>query len=169
MQNKQKFMDLFTEHYEFPNLADVSVISKDENTGILFEYVPNSYLKGYVNSVKLIAGYGVTRYTSIADKNIDLIYINSNISDYDDDVVLLAKSDEGLYYFFYFDCDVSDCMIGTLNYKNMKQEEVVSLFDEWAKEHNKYMFTRYTRENEKPDDTNTLFKIDVKRLKGWIS
>lgn len=169
MQNKQNFMDLFTDHYEFPNVADVQLITKESNSGILFEYVSNTYLKAYINSVRLVAGYGVTRYTALADKDIEDIYINSNLSDYDDDIVLLAISDEGTYYFFYFDCDVSDCMIGTFKYNHMKQEEILSLFDEWVKGYNKSMFTQYRRENEKPEDVDTLFRIDIKRLKGWIT
>ena len=135
-----KFMDFFTSSITYPDITATSIVYDNENEdgGILFEYIGYTFLLTYINAVKLISGYGVHRYTKVSEKDINKIYGEyfTNLSNYDDDCVFLGKSKSSdIYYFFYFDGDVSDCMIGTFKTSKSKNE-VISLFDDWVKDYN---------------------------------
>lgn len=53
----------------------------------------------------------------------------TDLNIFDDDVILLArtKTDTNVFYFFWFDCDVSDCMIGRFRTED-SQEIVIDKF-----------------------------------------
>lgn len=67
---------------------------------------------------------------------------HTNLNMFGDDVLVLARPEdefghwaselENMYYFFWFDCDVSDCFIGRFKTVD-KEEEVISSFCEYVK------------------------------------
>jgi len=86
-----------------------------------------------------------------------------NLGNFSDDVLLLAESEQrnkdkfsNRYFFFWFDCDVSDCFIGQFETADSK-EQVIKSFDN-------------TLEYLKGIDTITGY-TEMKNgiLKGWIS
>lgn len=67
--------------------------------------------------------------------------LHLNLKDFDDNIVILAHPKdakgypeaEKMYYFFWFDCDVSDCVIGRF-VTDDPEEKVAELFAEYIQE-----------------------------------
>lgn len=188
MQEKIKdFMDYFTDGYDFPNVAEISFITpkikitdwgevyKSENEGIIFEYVANNYLLSHINHVDKIDAYAIHRYVKPSEKDIEEFYKDSMIGIYRDDIIVLAKSQQKhdldylLYYFFYFDRDTSDCLIGSFVTTDT-QEEVNELFIKWVNETNK-LSTINNAQNlgffDPDDESFKPIKIDLSKVKRW--
>lgn len=127
---KQKsFYDLFEENVEYPqNIAETGV---PNNT--LFEFVSNTYLNGIVNYTNVFYAVMVDRYEKTSSERKQEIYealqdmVHTNYSYADDDVVLLAET-ENCFWIFYYDGDVSDCEIGRVDKSLVSKEEFKQLY-----------------------------------------
>lgn len=58
---------------------------------------------------------------------------HSNLHVFRDDVLVLTRHADGVYWFFWFDCDASDCSIGRF-VTETPVEQVIGLFDEYVTE-----------------------------------
>lgn len=192
MENNIKdFMDYFTCCYYFPNVSEISFITpkftipewdatgehvyKTEEEGILFEYVSEKYLLSHINHVKILDAYGIHRYTKPSEKDINNFYEDNKPYLYGDDIIILAKTkhkhiDYNLYYFFYLDRDVSDCLIGSF----VTSDDIFNIqksFIKWVNETNK-LTTMNNSESlgfiDPDDESFKPIKIDVSKL-GWWS
>lgn len=133
MDNKS-FFDLFEESIERPrNIAETGVT---ENT--ILDYVSYTYLNGILNYTEVFQALFIERYNEmtperkpIVEKMIDNLEeaYHTDYGDLDDDVVLLAES-ENDYWYFYYDKDVSDCSVGRVNKENITKEEFITLHEQ---------------------------------------
>ena len=81
---------------------------------------------------KKIEGNKQERFELLTTENA---VCHSKLHDFGDDIVLLAKSELGKYfYLFWFDCDVSDCEVGRFSARGLVEQEVVKDFDDWCRE-----------------------------------
>lgn len=160
--NRLGFIGLFPNFEEYPdNLAETG-IPKDT----LYEYVAHSFLNGIVNYTEPIKGYLIERYNAfdrskfqaVIDRLLRDRIGHPKLDDFGDDVVLLSETNNS-YFTFYFDCDVSDCMVGRCQKReSLNRERVIELFDDWVE----WM----TIER----DVNSAHEIPVEFFKrGWMS
>lgn len=163
--NVDKFMDYFTYHYDYPNPLSTSL----ENS--LFEYVSSTYLNGLINYVDIKKGFVIHRYTApseekLAALNEMYLMYHSNLYSCQDDVLLLCKIKESddCYMLFWFDCDVSDCIVGKF-YTKDSYELVLSKFLDYVYDRNIEMLNTYGADFLKVSP----YEIDVTKLKGWKS
>jgi hypothetical protein len=83
--------------------------------------------------------------------NSDYKVYHTKLGMFDDDVLFLGKT-ERYYWFFWFDCDVSDCCIGRFQ-TDESEEEIIKAFTEYCL--------------DKTEDKIYEFKKDW--IKGWVS
>lgn len=122
---------LFDEAIEFPqNIAEKGV---PENT--LYEYVSSSLLNGYINHVNPIMAVMVARY---GDEN-EIASYDANVKEFSaephcdlsllrDDVLIAAESDN-FYWFFWYDKDCSDCLIGRFSKAKCSKFDFIKSFE----------------------------------------
>lgn len=86
---------------------------------ILYSCVGVDYLNGLINHVVPLRLYLLERYRKLDLDNVAKVVAESNhthknLTDFDDDVIVLAREERypQCYWLFWFDCDVSDCCIG---------------------------------------------------------
>lgn len=76
---------------------------------------------------------------------------HTKIGMFDDDVLLLAKT-KNYYWYFWFDCDVSDCCIGRFKTTDA-EEEIISSFTKYCNQVTEYK----------------LYEFKLDWLQGWLS
>lgn len=82
-------------------------------------------------------GYDWVKFKGTKGQLYDLVVGNpnaiyhTNISMFEDDVVILAEASRNVYLFFWYDQDCSDCSIGRF-ITDEPYEEVLKDFKEWA-------------------------------------
>jgi len=134
---ERKFFDLFEDNYDCPeNMAERGV---PEDT--IFCYVSNTFLDGFINYVDVIKVVMVRRYDPDTDHSEVIKKFNrtgnSSFRELPDDVLLIAKS-ENDYWFFWFDGDVSDCCIGRFSKEIIDEDDFISLFDKMISTHESF-------------------------------
>jgi hypothetical protein len=83
--------------------------------------------------------------------------IHSCLGVFQDDVLVLFKHPSGVYWFFWFDCDVSDCCIGRFT-TDLPDVEVIQLFD------------RYVMDWQAQHRANTEARLIPRHyFNGWLS
>ena len=130
------FVCYFNDVHEYPDISSIPLLVDDIGDGMLFEYVSNTFLLAYINNVEIIKGYGIHRYEYPSDKDINLIYEpdgSVKLQEWNDDFLFLAKSrsKENSYFYFWFDCDVSDCCIGNFMTDD-PIEDIIGNFDDFV-------------------------------------
>ncbi len=166
-------MKYFTESIEYPDLGMFLVDGLSE--GVLYEYVSNTFLDGWINYVKPVRAFVMERYRILEKDKIEETLkqdsYHSRLSVFGDDVVLLAKiKDTDHYALFWFDCDVSDCCIGIFRTSD-SQELVEASFVRYVKRLAEYNCGSFVSE---PDGgpgytTGQTHEIPVSYIKGWVS
>lgn len=175
MNNKKEFCNYFDNYDDH----EYDFAFKPLPSGVLSEYVSSTYLDGFINYVTIIKAFLLTRYyewdylnerrnPEKRTKRQQFDWIKSGkgdchtkiYRDFDDDVLILAKAynyDKTLFRWivFYYDRDVSDCMIGAFETED-SDEEVISLFSKYAQT----IITNHQNEAE---------EIPSNLLTGWIS
>jgi hypothetical protein len=134
--------------------------------GTLYNYVSSTFLNGIVNYSEPLKAFLMERYTKW-DKVLDngltkeqnfascLKNNDVNLGSLKDDVVILSRAKNGIYTYFWFDCDVSDCFVGRFETED-PQDAVISLFDKLVNDYEQ-------------DEKGTAKEIPVRWLKGdWI-
>lgn len=156
---------------EFPNPSRDNLLANEFGEGILWEYISHDFLNGFINYVKILGAFGINRYRHPSEKDINNIYLSThpNLAAYQDDIIILALSKEcGRYFYFYYDRDVSDCMIGTF----MTNDEPCNIWENFLVHvHTKnYSFCEsYLNVSKEEVDRNKDYHpIQLKKLSGWI-
>lgn len=163
-----KFNDYMPIDYEYPEPACVPMVGSDE--GVSFSYVSETFLNGWINYVTVVSAYLVTRYGKYAGNVADLETwkkdppFHADLSDaFSDDVHLLARAKDGAWWYFWFDRDCSDCMIG--RFVTSDADDVVRAnFDE-------YIRVRHGNEADphtEGGDFGPALAIPVETIRGWM-
>jgi len=123
------FNDYFNYSEEYPNPTTRMLPVNCEYT-----YISNTFLNGFINYVNIIKAFLITRYEPYS-KNLESAvnfhdreknkFHTKIYNFFDDDVAILAVSDIGEYWYFYYDQDCSDCSIG--RFRTDDSEEKVIL------------------------------------------
>lgn len=109
--------EVFEERFEYPN---EKLLLNGLKTNQLFEYVSNTYLNGFINYTKPVWGAIIKRYRENEGYDYEgaanklLNQYHSELDKIEDDVLIVATGADDSW-FFWFDRDVSDCMIGRTN------------------------------------------------------
>lgn len=96
------------------------------------------------------------------------LYCHTDLSMFNDDVAILAKrkinnlSPE--YWFFYFDCDVSDCCIGRFLTTD-SEEEIIENFSEYIKNFD-FSDEELCLDSDKIDERAK--ELNITHLNGWL-
>lgn len=168
-ENKENFMNkYFSDEYEY--LAPYKTLEPFKN-GLLYNFVSNTLLNGVINYVKPIKVFLMDRYTEdVLKRNSAIKKFNTdpsfhcNLSIFEDDIIILAYEEEsGFYWFFWFDCDCSDCSIGRFTTEDSK-EEVVESFTQWVLERQKNFCDYYHKER-----LGNAIELNCENIKGWVS
>lgn len=168
-ENKENFMnEYFSDEYE--PLPPYKTMEPFKN-GTYYNYVSNTLLNGVINYVKPIKVYLMDRYTEDLLKRHNAIRrfntdpeFHTNLGAFEDDIILLAYEEESeFYWFFWFDCDCSDCSIGRFTTEDSK-EEVVESFTKWVLERQKNFCDYYHNGRE-----GMAVELNCENIKGWVS
>lgn len=175
----------FTDHIQYPSMVAENILPMNEH----WAYISTTFLNGFINYVKPIKAFVLTRYTawesnlehevSLRDPvsgnwekhagTKDEIYrlfiqpgrnSHTNLHSLEDDVLILAKTDgdSPCYFFFWFDCDVSDGCIGRFQ-TSAPEEEVVADFVEYA----------LSMKDMGYEDSGESREIPLHSIEGWVS
>jgi hypothetical protein len=174
---KTTIFDYFDKHIEYPE----NIASNILPYGTLWSYVSDSILNAFINYVKPFGIYVLNRYrtedskvscrvhtpgqcdwydfngtkieliTKLKSKQIDIYH--TKLGCFDDDVIIISEITPGSYMFFWFDCDVSDCMIGRFITSDTKEQIYQSILTYLS--------------NTCADNTNGMITEDTECLCGW--
>ena len=126
------FEDYFKTHQEYPNPTELDILP----VNCQYLYITNTFLNGFINYVTIIKAFLITRYEPFSknlksvlifhDESINKVHTNIN-KFFNDDIVILAVSDFGDFWYFYYDQDTSDCSIGRFKTGD-SEEKVIECF-----------------------------------------
>lgn len=163
VQTKTDFLDYFPVSVDYPSEKVFNPLPMNE----LWCYVSSSYLDGFINYVEIVKGFVISHYRGWdkplrTPVKIDIrvagewramgfttkreifnavttqaAVIHPKLSDFKDDVLILAKAfnvdkNEFCWVFYWYDCDVSDCSIGRFKTKD-PDSAVIEKFTEYVK------------------------------------
>lgn len=111
-----KFDDYFPHAIEYPDPTEIDMTAK----GWRFDYISSTFLNGWINYVRPVRAFVVSRYDATSKSKLEEWIAtpphDTQLGDLGDDVFILARDDDARrLWFFWFDCDVSDCSIGCLD------------------------------------------------------
>jgi len=162
-----EFDDYFDEHYEYPQIT-VQMLKM----GDLYWYISTTFLNGWINYVKIISAFMITRYKKYVDNvkeadefNKEKEFHHTDIGkELEDDVLILAKDEynENTYWFFWSDRDCSDSAIGRFQTKD-SEKDVKKFFGDYCNKLSRELSVDYGA-----DKAYDALKLDVKKFKGWI-
>lgn len=159
----------FQTHLEYPNPA----LTKLE-PGVLFSYISATFLNGYVNytgptqKAFLMHRYQSSdieaqeRLAKYQDFNANPDFHTKLHQIGGDDVIMLTKAENGQFWFYWWDCDVSDCQIGILNHAD--PDQVVADFGSFVNFIQDNYCDRYLGGTKR-----IPLSIDPKLIRGWVS
>jgi hypothetical protein len=159
------FFDLFKDSVIYPeNIAERGVPQN-----MILEYVSHTFLNGLINYITPFWSCVLERYRIWKDIDVSqwencLQEPHLNLRDFDDDIFVLGET-ENSFWFFWFDCDVSDCMIGRIEKSLVTKEKMKRLLIEWIKAH-EYVERRPLTESI----VGNYYELPVEAFKhGWVS
>lgn len=176
---------------DFIGLDDLFPFGSDYNSkelvdvfrpGHLYHYIPSSFLNGYINHVEIVKAYLMERYIRHgAQYGADVWQpfldggerCHSLLGALKDDVVILGASEQ-YWWFFWFDCDVSDCIIGRAKRTLHSLTQARKWFDDHVENSVNYESAEQ-REQDPAWPVETSWEgvtgyreIPLDALKGWI-
>lgn len=164
---RDDFNEYWGDTVEYPKPTE-SILPLDT----LWTYIATTFLNGWINCVKPIKAFLITRYTQHEENIANAAKFNgrqdyhTEATDYiDDDVLLLAMDEhnEDIYWFFWSDRDSSDSRIGRFKTAD-PQEHVVKLFEKYCQERSRELSVDYGA--DKPYDA---IELDAAKFTGWVS
>lgn len=159
------FNDYFSCHEEYADPTEVDINS----SGWEITYISHTFLNGWINYVKPISAFVIPRYSKDGEEYYKLkenvekfnrqkdIHSQLNLGD---DVLILARDKRMDWWFFWFDCDVSDCSIGRFITKDTDQE-VIQLFKDYVVDRMEDLCEGYKEKRE-------AMELNVENICGWI-
>lgn len=189
----------FRESIEYPNPAETML-----GLGVLHEYVSSQFLAAWVNSIEIDAAWLLTRYSPHSKNVADVDALNKGDHCntpldklVDDDVLILGhvevrkltqpcvlcgasefdpRSDETqrVWWFLWYDRDVSDCAIGRFTTDD-SDGEVIRSFAEYARERSLKLSADYSFNQgrhgslEENAPGQPALKINPSALRRWIT
>lgn len=167
------FINRFPDHQEYRDPTTIDI----NEPGWLVDYISSTFLNGWINYVKPVKAYVIARYRNgekLAERveafkkeqppHTDLYY-------FQDDVHILAHSDSkepgaaNDWWYFHFDCDVSDCSIG--RFQDSNKDEVLKDFELYMKWLS-YETKKYPTYSDQDKGDGTIIELDVSLLRGWM-
>ncbi len=143
----------FREKYFYTHVKYPDVIAVMMKFGVLQSYVPATFLNAWINEVELDKAFLICRYESLENNTKSLEEFvkrddfHTDLKELDDDVLILAhEKNRANKWFFWFDCDVSDCTIG--RFHCLKHDEVIRDFESFCRK---------------------ALEIPLNSIRGWIS
>ena len=154
-------------------------------SGTIDHYIGSTFLNGYINYVTPIKMYLLERYRTQGKSYEERVWLPfTNYPDYhsdfnvlNDDVLVLAKTDSH-YYFFWSDCDCSDCAIGRQKRGAIAEQEAIEWFDRYTKNLIEPKFLAYrdanrekfdqSEEEECSEGITGYREIPIKCFRGWV-
>lgn len=167
--DKENFANrYFNDEYHYISPYRLEQPFKD---GDFYNYVSHTVLDGVINYVTPIKIFLLDRYTTDLEKRQQLLNkfhnepeTHTSFSMLEDDVLILAHEDDSNYYwFFWSDCDCSDCEIGRFKTTDSR-EEVIESFTEWVKGRQINYCSKYHPERE-----GKVEEVDCSKVRGWVS
>lgn len=170
MPRDDVFSRYFRDRVEYPDVTAVMMAP-----GIRQDYVSNTFLDGWINYVTPVSVWLMTRYRK-HEENVAALAewaaapkYHTKLGDFGDDVLVLAREgagtrqNDGTWWLFHYDCDVSDCSIGRFDTYDAVLV-VVSAFDSMVAELGREVSVAYGADRAQDPQA-----IDVKNLRGWLS
>lgn len=120
-----------------------------------------------INYVKPVKAFVIRRYSDDGEdselvekvkKWHDEQQYHTKLNVFGDDVLLLGRSERGDWWYFWFDCDVSDCSIG--KFEDELGADVPTEFAAYVEERAKDLARPGLPE---------VHELDVKKICGWVS
>lgn len=157
-----RFDSYTPENFEYPHPAVQPLVP-----GVCFSYISTTFLNGWINYTgKVVRAYLLERYYDpeedeetneqrLAKWHADPPY-HADLGKLGDDVLLLTKDEGGKWWFYWFDCDVSDSGIGILDTED-DEATIIAAFDEFVAERQRYI---------KPEGKALL--IGPTTIRGWV-
>jgi hypothetical protein len=163
--NNPTIIELFETTIDHPeNLIETGV---PDNT--LYNYVTDSYLNGLINLTDPIFGCVIERYEdwNKLDKTKWKIELKKEmhpkLSVFGDDVIILSES-YNFYWFFWYDCDNSDCSIGKIHKLIVPKKDYILSLERYIKS-----FPYVERDEDVETIVGNYFELPLEYLKrGWI-
>jgi hypothetical protein len=152
------FLQLFNPDLvlDYPEVGQLPFIN-----GCLWSYVSSDLLDGFVNYGDIVCAVAMSRYNTPEENREALA--NYGLDDpphavladlTGDDIALLKYAGDENYWVFYYDGDVSDCIIGRFKARP-EHSLVTALFLEWL--------------GTVKAPAAPWRRLDPKMLQGWIS
>lgn len=109
--------------------------------GVIYHYVGYTFLNGYINYIDRLKVCLLERYRTQGEKYEEEIWkpfvekkeFHTKLCNLQDDILILGKT-RNHYYFFWFDCDVSDCAIGRKKINGLNDKIMIKWFDNYVEE-----------------------------------
>lgn len=172
-----KFMDLFDESVDYPEPA-----IDPFPLGTLYCYVSQTLLDGMINYIDIKAAYLITRYQShsrniaSAGAFLEAGAIHSRLGSMGDDLLILGRPEGSMtWWFFWYDCDVSDCQMGRFDFFGV-EDELLRRFHEFAEWRSWQLSDSYSGSSGREGDSllenkghKPAIPIDPNSFKGWLS
>ena len=166
----------FTDTISYPNPASGKILP----TGTLYEYVSSTFLSGWINHVRPVKAFLITRYERHSQNLQDATVLHAmghhhtDLSSMtSDDVLILARSEDRLWWFFWNDRDCSDCMVGRFTADD-QDDAVIAEFCRYAEERSQKLSITYAQSDLTCDTMENAsgcraIELDVSAFRGWIS
>lgn len=145
------FSDRFDASIDYPNLTGQAALLP---LGVLHCYVSSTFLNGWINYVTPVRAYLRTRYQTHEVNERDVAafreskHVHADLGTmFSDDIDILARDDAGCWWYFGFDQDVSDCVIGRFQ-TDAREDVVIRDFD--------------------AEHSNNAIELPIEGLRGWI-
>lgn len=158
-----EFLDRMSNNLDYIDPTEFDIGS----TGWCINYISSTFLNGWINYVKPVRAFVIQRYeddyyalSARVEQWHKEEHHHTQLNFFEDDVLLLARSDIGDWWYFWFDYDVSDCCIG--KFKDDPNADIPAEFEKFVSERAGDL------KNYHGGDAK-FFNLDERKFRGWIS
>ncbi len=161
-----RFTDRMPESREYADPTDPTQVDIS-SSGWSIDYISSTFLEGWINYVKPVKAFVIRRYSDDGEdsglaekvkKWHEEEHHHTKLGVFGDDVMMLCRSDAGDWWYFWFDCDSSDCSIG--KFEDELGADVPAEFVAYVQDRAKDLARPAAPE---------WHELDVKKISGWVS
>lgn len=158
MENKKTILDYFESSVEYPENPALNILPWN----VYWYNISDTFLNGFINYVTPLKIFVLDRYSDPKEpEKLNFTdNCNTKLSFFHDDIVLLSRigdEKQGMYMFFYFDMDVSDCCIGRFKTTDIEADIFEALLN-WLEE-----------EKNDSADVKGYHELPTSFINGWVS